>query len=118
MSKMAEANELGQMAKNAPQIPQQEKKEEKKPVGTLESVVNETWDLAKVGAAVAAPFTFASQFPHMARDAYVLSGTQIAGDATTSRKRGQAFTKTNMLESSLQGGSGFSTRRRTPPVVR
>ncbi len=97
---MADASPLEQAAKTAPH---EEKKEEPKKIGTLDSVVNEIFDLAKVGAAVAAPFAFGNAFPAMKTDAYVLSGAQVLGDATTARKRGQKFTKTNMLESSLQG---------------
>ncbi len=105
---MAEENQLEQIAKNAPQPPQQAKQEEqKKPVGTLESVVNDliygTKTLANTGLAIGAPLAFGHAFPAMKTDAYVLSGAQVAGDATTARKRGEKYTSFNSLESSLQG---------------
>ena len=103
---MAEANELEQMAKNA-QTPPQEKKEEPKKVSTLEGVVNDliygAKTFANMGLAIGAPLAFGQAFPAMKTDAYVLSGAQVAGDATTARKRGEKYTSLNSLESSLQG---------------
>src|SRR3989344_4942323 len=90
-------------ALNAPQ----EKKEEKKPVGTLESIVNETfkfiWDTAKTALAVGIPATQAALVPYAARDTYILTGAQVAGDATTARRKGEKFTLTDAIKSSVVG---------------
>ena len=62
---MAEASPLEQIAKNASQPPQQEKKEENKEVGTLESGLKEITNAGKnvlsIGAEVAFPFMFSGQ---------------------------------------------------------
>lgn len=103
---MAEANQLEQTAKNAPQVPQQEKKEEPKK-STLESVVNETLDLGRgivnLGLAAAVPFAQALALPRYARDTAILSGAQVLGDASTDRMRGKKYTSGSALESSLVG---------------
>ncbi len=84
-------------------VPQQEKKEEKKPVGILESVINETFDAIKAGAnltiATAAPFA-----------GYALTGN--AGVLATSAAfvagtRGKKSSKTIMKES--LSGAVFGT---------
>jgi hypothetical protein len=82
-------------------------KEKKKPIGTLESVLNETGELisktAKVGLGIAAPLTFASMVPTFARDTYILTGAQVASDATLSYKAKKKYTAGNFLESAVLG---------------
>src|SRR3989344_2153838 len=79
----------------------------KKPLTTLESVVNETSHLfgntIKLGLAGVIPYTQATIFPSTRSDTAVLAGAQVAGDATTSLKRGQKYTAGNVLESALLG---------------
>lgn len=91
-----------------------EKKEEKKPIGTLESVVGETTHLfgntVKLGLAGAVPLAFASAVPSMARDTAILSGAQIASDYTTAYQRGKKYTAGSLLESSVLGTA-------TTPVI-
>lgn len=114
---MAEAPQnIENIAKNAPQEAageHGEQKEEKKPVSTLESAVNETFHLAgnavKLGLAAAIPATqaiFGSQLLHnplIARDTAIMTGAQIAGDFTTDLKRGKKYTAGSILESSIFG---------------
>ena len=84
-----------------------EKKEEKKQIGTLESVVNEsahaTGNFVKLGLAGLIPYSLASAVPSWSIDTAVQAGAQVAGDATTSRKKGKKFTATNVLEASILG---------------
>jgi len=100
---MADATPLEQIAKNAPQAPQQEKK----PVGTLESVVSEFSHLGKsllnLGLAGAIPFAQATLGPKYARDTALLAGAQVVGDATTDILKGKKYTSGSALESSLVG---------------
>ncbi len=61
---MAEANELEQIAKNAPQTPQQEKKETKQVnawESGLEEIVNAGKNVGAIAAEVAFPFMFSGQ---------------------------------------------------------
>ena len=85
----------------------QEKKEEKKPIGTLESVVNESYHLfgntVKLGLAGFIPYTQGVLFPSVARDSAILAGSQIAGDFTTDRRRDKKYTAGSLLESSIIG---------------
>ena len=84
-----------------------EKKEEKKQVGTLESVVDETTHLignaAKIGAGIAIPTAFAYAVPSFKRDTAILAGAQVASDITTSYKRGKKYTAGSFLESTVLG---------------
>src|SRR3989344_7468328 len=86
---------------------QAEHKEEKKPASTLESVVNETThgigNAFKVGMAGLIPYTSGALFPHFARDTALLTASQIAGDATTDRRRNKKYTAGNALESAVIG---------------
>lgn len=87
--------------------PQQEKKEEKKPIDTLESILNETGNLLKTGVnlglATAVPFTQAAFLPQYASATATLAGAQVAGDATTDIRKGKKYTAGSALESSLVG---------------
>ena len=100
---MAEETKLEQTAKTAPQ----EKKEEQKPIGTLESVVNETSHLIKtginLGLAGLIPYIQAVLVPQAARDTAILAGVQVAGDATTNFKRGKKTDSSEVLKSSIVG---------------
>jgi len=102
---MAEANQLEQIAKNAP-TPQQAKEESKK-IGTLESVVGETLHFGKsllnLGLAGAIPFAQAYTFPHLARDTAIMAGAQVAADSTVSLIKGKKYTSGNTLESAVMG---------------
>src|SRR3989344_2461419 len=84
-----------------------EHKEEKKPISTLESVVNETThgigNAFKLGMAGLIPYSSGVLFPHFARDTALLSASQIAGDATTDRRRNKKYTSGNLLESAIIG---------------
>lgn len=90
-----------------PTGPQAEHKEEKKPILTLESVVNETThgigNAFKLGLAGLIPYAQGILFPHFARDTSILAASQIAGDATTDRRRNKKYTAGNTLESSIIG---------------
>lgn len=99
------------MAENVEDIaktaPQEKKEEQKKPIGTLESVVNETSNLfgntIKLGLAGLIPYTQATFLPNTKIDTASLAGAQVAADATTSLKKGQKYTVGNALESSIVG---------------
>ncbi len=99
------AETIDDTAKTAPQ---QQKKEEPKKIGTLESVVNETIHGAKslfnLGLAAGIPYFIGGAIPSMKRDAVILSASQIAADATTSFKRGMKYTSGDAASSSLLGG--------------
>ncbi|MBI2559145.1 Mpv17/PMP22 family protein [Candidatus Woesearchaeota archaeon] len=106
---MAEASPLEQAAKTAPH---EEKKEEKKPVGALESVVNETihaaGNLIKLGLAVGIPTAqalTAQSFgnPILARDTAIMAGAQVAADATINLKKSKKYMAGNVLESAIMG---------------
>lgn len=105
---MAEAQNIDDIAKTAPQIAGQEKKEEQpRKKSTLESFVNESSKLfgnsVKLGLAGAVPYAFASLLPTFKRDTAILTGAQIASDYTTSYRKGKKYTAGNILESSLLG---------------
>lgn len=108
LAKKAEEAQKEIAAKNA-QHPEAnaEHKEEKQHASTLESFVNETFHLGKtalnLGLAAGIPFAQASAYPSLARDTYVLSASQLAGDATTDLRKGKKFTSFNALESIVQG---------------
>ena len=84
-----------------------EHREEKKPISTLESVVNESSHLIgsglKLALAGTIPFAQATMFPQLARDTAILSGAQIASDYTTSLQRGKKYTAGSLLESAAIG---------------
>ena len=95
-------------AANAERTTGQEKPAEpKKPLTTLESVLNETSNLignaVKLGLAGAIPYTFANTFPSLKTDTAVLAGAQIASDYTTSLQRGKKYTPGSLLESAAIG---------------
>ena len=105
---MAEPSELEHMAQAADMNQHgHEKKEEKKQLTTLESVVEETThgigNIIKLGLAGAIPYFFANSFPSLKRDTYILSGAQVASDITISYKKDKKYTAGNFLESTALG---------------
>lgn len=86
----------------------------KKPLTTLESVVDETSNLfgntIKLGLAGAIPYTFTSLVPSMKTDTAVITGAQIASDYTTAYQRGKKYTAGSLLESAVLGTA-------TTPVI-
>lgn len=102
---MAEATQLEETVKAAPK--EEKVEEKKKPVTTLESVVNESLhgvkSLFNLGLAGLIPATQAALVPTAARDTAILTGAQIAADATTDYKKGKKFTSTDWAKSSAVG---------------
>lgn len=101
---MAEHQNIEEIAKNAPN----EKKEEPKKISSLESVVNESMDFGRaafnVGLAATIPLTQANLVPYASRDTAVLTGAQIAADASTDIfKKGKKFTSGDMAKSAAVG---------------
>ena len=101
---MAEPSELENMAGAA--NPTAQSKPPKK-LTALESVVDETshavGSAIKLGLAGAIPYTQGLFFPSVARDTAMLAASQIAGDATTDRRRDKKYTAGNALESAVIG---------------
>ncbi|MBI1935855.1 hypothetical protein HYS31_05430 [Candidatus Woesearchaeota archaeon] len=87
--------------------PSQEKKEEKKPLTTLENLVDETGyffgNALKIGLAGMIPYASTKALPQFATDTYILSGAQVASDITTSYKKGKKYTAGSLLESAALG---------------
>ena len=102
---MAEPSELEQLAQAAPQgqdsMPKQQV--EKKKETPLEEIVNFIGNTAKIGLAGVVPYTQGLLFPSVARDTAMLAASQIAGDATTDRRRDKKYTAGNTLESAIIG---------------
>ena len=84
------------------------KKEELKKVGTLESVVNETFNLGRtafnLGVGVGIPSLQSAFVPYAARDTAILTGAQIAADASTDIfKKGKKYTSGDFAKSAAVG---------------
>src|SRR3989344_5867158 len=105
--KLSEAQNEAALKSNLQPGANAEHKEEKKPISTLESVVNESSHLIgsglKLALAGTIPFAQATMFPQLARDTAILSGAQIASDYTTSLQRGKKYTAGSLLESAAIG---------------
>ena len=78
--------------------------EKKKPIGTLESVINESSHLIKAGlqgaAAAGMPWMLSQSFPKAALDVGTWTAANIAGDAISNYKKGKKTTMGDVANSS------------------
>ena len=104
---MADNQQLEQKEQTTPEK-KEEKKGEKK-IGTLESVVSESWNAVKssvkLAGAVLMPYAITKAVPAATLDTITLTGGNIAADATTNYRKGKKISMWEIFKSSAVGSA-------------